>query len=68
MIHPAVFTIIVFSLILKIFFPFPSFFSPILLLTCVEVNVASQTSNEKFLCKDIIFGLLIYLDLNSCFH
>lgn len=62
MIHPFVFTIIVFGLVLEFFFFFctflsllsPFFFFFILLLICVEVDAASQTSNEKFLCKDII--------------
>lgn len=61
MIHPFVFTIIVFSLVLEYFFFFahsflycPFFFFFILLLICVEADAASQTSNEKFLCKDII--------------
>lgn len=60
MIHPSVFTIIAFSLVLEFFFflhiPFfiVPFFFFILLLISVEVDAASQTSNEKFLCKDII--------------
>lgn len=59
MIHPFVFTIIVFSLVLEFFFfctflSLLSLFFFIFLLICVEVDAASQTSNEKFLCKDII--------------
>lgn len=61
MIHPSVFTIIAFSLVLEFFFFFCTFLSLlslffffILLLISVEVDAASQTSNEKFLCKDII--------------